>query len=85
MNRWQQQSNAITPISLPANSVFLLYKLATKWTRVVLQRVPDFFFLWDYLPPSIFKVTIDDVIIPSLISFHEKWAFRMRFFLISER
>ena len=29
-------------------------------------------------------VTIDDVIIPSLISFHEKWAFRMRFFLISE-
>ena len=41
-----------------------------------------FFFLWDYLPPSIFKVTIDDVIIPSLISFHEKWAFRMRFFLI---
>ena len=78
-DRLKQCNNTNKP---PSEFCVLTVQIGNKMDTRCPTACSRFFFLLDYLPPRIFKVTIDDVIIPSLISFHEKWAFRMRFFLI---
>ena len=59
---------------------FLLYKLATQNGHALSYKVFHFFQFWP--KAYFFCFSDDDVIISSLISFHEKWAFQTGFSLL---